>query len=156
MEPAVPEPMPEEIFFLGTFDRPVDEKRRVQVPSDWRPVEGMRFALIVWPEDELKTRLRVLPVSELKELMQVIDSWASGDEDRRLLKQHVGAASTFVAADKTGRICIPEVMAEEAGLRDRVRLVGGVDKFEIWNPERHEEVKKMRRSPTARALSRVD
>jgi MraZ protein len=156
MESTVPVPMPDEIFFLGTFDRPLDEKRRVQIPSEWRPVEGMRFALIVWPEGERKTRLRVLPVSELKELMQVIDSWATDDEDRRLLKQHVGAASTFVTADKVGRICIPEPMAGEAGLRERVSLVGGVDKFEIWNPGDHGELLRNRRDRTARALSRVD
>jgi MraZ protein len=156
MDAAINAPAAEEYLFLGTFERPVDDKRRVQIPSEWRPTEDMRFALIVWPQDPAGTCLRLLPVSELRELMRVIESWATDDEDRRVLKQHVGGNSAFVTPDKAGRVCIPEIMANEAGLSVKAKLVGSVDKFEIWEPGRHEEIVKLRRPRLARALARVE
>ena len=38
--------------------------------------------------------------------------------------------------DKGGRICLPEGMAKAAD-RGEAMLVGLVDRFEIWNPERY-------------------
>ena len=43
--------------------------------------------------------------------------------------------------DKGGRICLPEEMARAAGIKDEAVLVGLLDRFEIWNPARYENVK---------------
>ena len=43
--------------------------------------------------------------------------------------------------DKSGRICLPEEMANAAGIKDEAVLVGLLDRFEIWNPERYQKVK---------------
>jgi MraZ protein len=43
--------------------------------------------------------------------------------------------------DKAGRICLPEEMARAAGIKDQAILVGLLDRFEIWNPNRYEAVK---------------
>jgi MraZ protein len=42
--------------------------------------------------------------------------------------------------DKAGRITLPEEMAREAGLDGEARLVGLLDRFEIWNPQRYAAV----------------
>ena len=42
--------------------------------------------------------------------------------------------------DKAGRICLPDEMARGAGIKNEVLLVGLLDRFEIWNPERYEKV----------------
>jgi DNA-binding transcriptional regulator/RsmH inhibitor MraZ len=36
---------------------------------------------------------------------------------------------------------VPEEMARAAGIGDEAMLVGLLDKFEIWSPERYEKVK---------------
>jgi MraZ protein len=46
-----------------------------------------------------------------------------------------------VTLDKAGRICVPEKMARDAGINDEAVLVGLLDRFEIWSPERYEKVK---------------
>jgi MraZ protein len=43
--------------------------------------------------------------------------------------------------DKAGRICLPEAMAKAAGIGEQAVLVGLLDRFEIWSPERYELVK---------------
>jgi len=42
-----------------------------------------------------------------------------------------------VTLDKGGRICLPEAMAKAAVIDKEAMLVGLVDRFEIWNPERY-------------------
>ena len=42
---------------------------------------------------------------------------------------------------KVGRICIPEEMAKAVGITDEAVLVGLLDRFEIWSPERFTNVK---------------
>ena len=46
-----------------------------------------------------------------------------------------------VTVDKAGRICLPEEMARAAGIKNEAMLVGLLDRFEIWNPDRYENVK---------------
>jgi MraZ protein len=46
-----------------------------------------------------------------------------------------------VTLDKGGRICLPDEMARKANIMDEVMLVGLLDRFEIWNPDRYENVK---------------
>jgi MraZ protein len=57
------------------------------------------------------------------------------------LKRFIGSESVQVTLDKVGRICLPEEMARAAGVKDEAVLVGLLDRFEIWNPARYENVK---------------
>ena len=114
----------------------------MQVPAKWRPAEtGAEFTLIVWPKAKEGTCLRALPPKEMAELMQMIDAMPNSDPSKTVLKRIIGSESEQVALDRAGRICLPEVMAQAAAIRDEVILVGLLDRFEIWNPERYEKVR---------------
>jgi MraZ protein len=58
-----------------------------------------------------------------------------------VLKRFIGSESVQVALDKAGRICLPDAMASAAGIKEKAMLVGLLDRFEIWNPERYEKVR---------------
>ena len=58
-----------------------------------------------------------------------------------LLKRFIGSESVQATLDKAGRICLPEQMARDAGIGDEAVLVGLLDRFEIWSPERYDKVK---------------
>jgi MraZ protein len=119
----------------------VDEKRRVQIPAQWRPAKsGVEFTLILWPKSKDGPCLRVLPPEELAQLMRDIDAMPNDDPRKEILKRVIGRSSVQVTLDKAGRICIPESMAKAAGITDEVVLVGLLDQFEIWSPERHTRV----------------
>jgi MraZ protein len=116
----------------------VDEKRRVQIPAKWRPTEpGTEFTLILWPKYAEGPCLRVLPPVEMAELMASIDAMPNSDRNKTVLKRVIGSASTQVSLDKAGRICLPDEMARAAGIESEAVLVGLLDRFEIWNPDRY-------------------
>ena len=66
---------------------------------------------------------------------------SNSDANKGVLKRFIGSGSEQVALDKTGRICLPEEMAREAGITEEAVLVGLLDRFEIWSPERYEKVR---------------
>src|SRR5215472_6364495 len=128
-------------YYNSLFRHGVDEKRRVQIPAKWRPTEsGTELTLVVWPKAKEGPCLRVLPPKQMAALMRDIDAMPNSDPNKVVLKRFIGSESVQVALDKAGRICLPDTMAAAAGIKGEAVLVGLLDRFEIWNPERYEKV----------------
>jgi MraZ protein len=129
-------------YYNSFYRHGVDEKRRIQIPAKWRPAKaGVELTLILWPKSKEGPCLRVLPPQEMAELMRDIDAMPNGDPNKVVLKRFIGSESVQVALDKSGRICLPEEMSTAAGIADEAVLVGLLDRFEIWNPERYDKVR---------------
>lgn len=128
-------------IFNSVFRHGVDEKRRIQIPSMWRPVPGTQFTMIVWPQRNEGPCLRVLPPKEMTELMAALDAMPNDNPSKTVLKRIIGSQSAQVEPDKAWRICVPEEMARAAGISEEATLVGLLDRFEIWDPARYEKVK---------------
>jgi MraZ protein len=132
----------EVIFYNSLYRHGVDDKRRVQIPAKWRPSDAnVEFTLILWPKGTLQDAcLLVLPPAEWLDLVQKLKALPFADPKAEVLRRIIGRKSDRVALDKGGRICLPEAMAKAAGIDKEAVLLGLVDRFEIWNPERFESV----------------
>jgi MraZ protein len=129
-------------YYNSCYRHGVDDKRRLQVPAKWRPARsGAQLTLILWPKSVEGPCLRVLPPEEMADLMASIDAMPNDDPKKTVLKRFIGSESMQVALDKAGRICLPDAMARQAGIQNEAVLVGLLDRFEIWNPDRYEKVK---------------
>lgn len=128
------------IFYNSLYRHGVDAKRRVQVPAKWRPNNGeIQFTLIIWPKGtQQEACLLVLPPNEWVALVRKLNVMPFADPKAEALRRLVGKKSDRVALDKVGRICLPEAMAKAAAIDEEAVLVGLVDRFQIWNPERYE------------------
>ena len=132
----------EPTYYTSLYRHGVDEKRRVQIPAKWRPAKaGTELTLILWPKAKEGPCLRVLPPQQMAKLMRDVDAMPNSDSSKVVLKRFIGSESVQAALDKAGRICLPEQMAKSAGISDEAVLVGLLDRFEIWSPERFEKVK---------------
>ncbi len=127
-------------YYNSRFRHGVDEKRRVQIPAKWRPQKAAELTLILWPREGVGECVRVLPPSQMAKLMQSIDVMPNNDPKKVVLKRIIGSDSAQASVDKAGRICLPDEMARGAGIKNDAVLVGLLDRFEIWNPERYEKV----------------
>lgn len=132
----------EPTYYNSSFQHGVDEKRRVQIPAKWRPTRAeFEFTLILWPKAKEGPCVRVLPPKQMAALMRDIDAMPNSDPNKGVLKRFIGSESIQVTVDKSGRICLPEKMAADAGIKHEAVLVGLLDRFEIWSTERYEKVK---------------
>jgi MraZ protein len=127
-------------YFNSAFRHGMDEKRRVQVPAKWRPKSGTELTLVLWPKAKEGACLRVLPPDKMSDLMRDIDAMPNSDPNKVVLKRFIGSKSVQVTLDSVGRICLPDDMAKAAGVTKEAVLVGLLDRFEIWSPERFEKV----------------
>ena len=132
----------EPTYYNSLYKHGVDEKRRLQIPAKWRPAkENFEFTLIVWPKSKEGPCLRALPPEQMAKTLREIDALPNSDPSKVVLKRFIGSESVQVALDKAGRVCLPDGMAAAAGIKEEAMLVGLLDRFEIWNPERYEKVR---------------
>ncbi|HLH52491.1 MAG TPA: hypothetical protein VKY92_02655 [Verrucomicrobiae bacterium] len=132
----------EPIYYNSSYRHGVDEKRRVQIPAKWRPTKaGVEFTLVLWPKSPAGPCVRVLPPEQMAALMKDISAMPNSDPNKGVLKRFIGSESVQAPLDKAGRICLPEEMAKAVGIENEAVLVGLLDRFEIWSPERYAKVK---------------
>ena len=113
----------------------------MQIPAKWRPTQpGTELTLVLWPKAKEGPCLRVLPPQQMAKLMRDFDAMPNTESNKVVLKRFIGSGSVQVTLDKAGRICLPEQMARDAGIGTEAMLVGLLDRFEIWSPERYAKV----------------
>ena len=124
--------------YNSCFDNIVDDKRRVQIPSNWRKgQQETDFMLILWPNGSQKDAcLMVLPPPAAEKLRDRMTSMPFGDAQAEALRRYLGRKSHMVTSDKSGRITLPEHMAKAVGIEKKAVLVGMFDRFQMWSPER--------------------
>jgi MraZ protein len=73
-------------------------------------------------------------------LVQRLRSMPYADAKASALRRLLGSKSATIPLDKAGRLCIPDAMAKAVGIGSDAVLVGLVDRFEIWSPERYDKM----------------
>jgi DNA-binding transcriptional regulator/RsmH inhibitor MraZ len=68
----------------------------------------------------------------------------------------MGVLSIQAKLDSAGRIAIPEEMAAAAEIKGQAVLVGCLDRFEMWSPERYERVEMLDKALLPQALQLVE
>lgn len=116
-------------MLLGEYRHNVDTKGRVSVPSKFRADLGQSFVvtkgldscLFVYSKKEWETfenKLKELPLT---------------NNDARSFMRFFFAGATECEVDKQGRINIPQVLREYAGIKKDVVIVGVSTRAEIWD-----------------------
>jgi MraZ protein len=129
-----------DVNYSLVYRHSLDDKRRLPVPFRWRPKEPIEFTLVVWPKHAAGTCLRVFPPGPWAKFRAEIENMED-IKNKPVLKRMIGSFSTSMRLDAAGRLTIPEDMAQEADISTQAVLVGMVDRFEIWSPNRYQEAK---------------
>jgi MraZ protein len=117
--------------FLGTHTPRLDEKGRLFLPAKFRDelaeglvvTRGQERCLYVWPTPEfarMTDQMRQAPVTNK----------AARDYLRMLF-----AGASDEKPDKQGRVTIPPMLREYAGLTRECVVIGAMNRVEIWDAE---------------------
>jgi MraZ protein len=125
-------------LFAGTFERSMDAKKRVAVPSGWlERKEGEEFFSVPHPSGRF---LMVMPSVELMRWEAMFqENTAMTPRERRDAVRQFYASAHRVTTDGQGRILLPDDHCERTGLKGAVVVVGGKSRFEIWDKGRYGE-----------------
>lgn len=116
-------------MFMGEYNHIIDAKGRLIVPAKFREILGDNFVvtkgldgcLFVYSDKEwqaFEEKLKTLPLT---------------NKNARQFTRFFLAGAAQVEVDKQGRILLPQVLREFAGLEKEVVLVGVASRIEIWS-----------------------
>jgi MraZ protein len=129
-------------LFLGTYEHQLDDKGRVSLPARFREAlstSGDARLVLTTNVDPGGSCLVAYPIQEWQSFQERIAALPQFDEAViRLKRLHVAGASEC-APDRQGRILIPPVLREYAGLKGQVVFAGLGANLEIWDRVRWEE-----------------
>ncbi|MCO6436939.1 MAG: hypothetical protein J5J06_07620 [Phycisphaerae bacterium] len=121
-------------FFTGQFERTIDGKNRIQLPSQFRDTidpEREGCPVYITPGED-KGTLSILPQRCFEELAGRIETeYMPGPESRRFERQFYSLAS-YVELDKQGRLVLPDRLRRMARLPDEIYLVGQKNRIDLW------------------------
>lgn len=124
--------------FFGDYDYALDEKNRLSIPAKYRKVMSNlkeNTFIICAIEEKFLTLYPYCTYSDtigkrLRELPQT-------DENANEIRRKFGSNSIDTGLDNQGRITIPTNFCKYAGIDHKVKVIGSIDKIEVWNPERY-------------------
>ena len=119
-------------MFIGEYSHTIDAKGRLIVPSKFREQLGDEFVVT----KGLDGCLFVYENSEWKSFEEKLHALPLTNANARKLTRFFLAGATVCEVDKQGRILIPAVLREFAGLEKDVVLAGAGNRIEVWSSEK--------------------
>lgn len=122
-------------MFMGEYNHTIDGKGRVHVPAKFRDALGDGFVVT----KGLDGCLFVYPPDAWQAFEEKLQSLPLTNKNSRQFARFFLAGAASCEVDKQGRILLPQVLREFAGLEKEVVMVGVANRVEIWSKERWQE-----------------
>ena len=123
-------------MFKGEYNHTIDTKGRVIIPAKFRDKLGEAFVIT----KGLDGCLYGYANEDWQVFEDKLSSLSITNKDSRQFTRFFLAGAADCEVDKQGRILIPSVLWEFAGLEKDVVLVGVSRRIEIWNKEKWSEI----------------
>jgi MraZ protein len=118
--------------FLSTFEKPLDAKRRIVVPHEFRAAAGPLDGVFCFPSIEADC-IEGGGQALFDRYLHLIDELRFGDPLRTALETSILGGMARLSYDTAGRITLPEALCDAFGLKDWVAVVGIGERFQIWS-----------------------
>lgn len=124
-------------MFRGLTTITVDDKGRITVPAQYRRdlTTQANGALVITIDTE-DPCLWLYPFPQWQTIEQQLSALPNLHPATRRIQRLLIGHATDVEMDSHGRILLPGLLREYAGLNKSVALVGQGKKFEIWDEQR--------------------
>ena len=121
-------------MFMGEYNHTIDAKGRLIVPSKFREALGDEFVVT----KGMDGCLFVFDNSEWQAFVKKLRDLPMIDKEARQFTRFFLAGAASLEVDKQGRILLPAVLREFAGITKDAVLVGVGSRVEIWSKDRCE------------------
>jgi len=133
--------------FKGSYNYSVDNKGRLNLPAKLRkyvsPEANDTFVIT----RGFEKCLFVYPIDEWNKLEQKLRELSSYNSQHRQFMREILELAQESQLDTQYRLSIPQELREYADIQNEVRIIGTLDKMEVWNPKVYDEYKKSHSEP---------
>ncbi len=126
----------EEDMFRGLNAINLDAKGRITIPSQYRAsiMDEANGAMVLTIDTEDRCLL-LYPATEWQDIEDKLANLPSLNPSTRRLQRLLIGHATDLELDSHGRILLPPLLREYAGLSKTIMLVGQGNKFEVWGEQ---------------------
>jgi MraZ protein len=116
-------------MLIGEHKHTVDPKKRVSLPAKFRKEMG-KEVVVGYGLDKC---LSVYTVAEWKKFSAQLSEMSMLQSDKRSFNRFMLGGASLVEVDSLGRILIPDILKEYAGIKEKVSIIGVHSRLEIWD-----------------------
>ncbi len=121
---------------MGHAPAKVDEKGRLKIPAGFRKVIEERYGLDCFTTSMDGEHAIVYPMPVWLDLQARLAKVPSTSLARKKYAQRLAYYGQAGTIDAQGRLLVPTILREEAGVADDVVVLGETDHLVVWNEER--------------------
>ena len=126
--------------FSGSFYYIIDQKNRLNIPAKFRKELGPENDNTFVITKGCDQCLYAYPATEWHKVQSQLMSLNKIRGKNRSFIRSILRYTTHVKFDRQGRVQIPDILLEYAGINKDVEIIGFGTKLEIWNPIKLEDL----------------
>lgn len=123
-------------MFRGSAPTKIDDKGRLKVPTDFRRFIEERFGGDLFVTSVLGDSALLYPLPVWEEIEARLQAMPSTDRTKSRFLERVSYYGQQVSLDGQGRILIPQILRESAGMNGDVVVSAQLDHLVVWNHDR--------------------
>jgi MraZ protein len=118
-------------MFLGDYQHTLDAKGRVSLPAKFRAEMTGKLFMVKGPEK----CLYIYSADEYSRFVERLPSAEDFDPRKSRFRRFFMAGAADAEIDSAGRIKLPAVLVDYAGLKKDVAVIGNGNRIELWDAE---------------------
>jgi MraZ protein len=128
--------------FTGTYYYTIDPKGRIIIPSPLREIIASKYesSKIFITNAAFDKCLHIYPEAEWGVLEEKVKGKPTTDKAMQYFMRRVFSAVVPCEMDKNGRMMVPYELRQNAGIQDEIVIVGLMDRLEIWDKKKWDEI----------------
>ncbi|HXO19228.1 MAG TPA: division/cell wall cluster transcriptional repressor MraZ [Thermoanaerobaculia bacterium] len=123
-------------MFRGSAPAKIDDKGRLKIPTDFRRFVEERYGQDLFVTSVLGDSALLYPLPVWEELEARLSAMPSTDRTKTRFLERVSYFGQQVRLDVQGRLVIPQILRESAGMNGDVVVSAQLDHLVVWNKDR--------------------
>jgi len=124
------------LVFRGSASARIDDKGRLKIPTDLRRRFRDQYGTEVFITSVLGDSVMIYPLSVWEDLEARLAALPSTDRTKQRYLERVSYYGQQTQMDAQGRVVLPPILRESAGMSGEVVVSTRLDHLEVWNRDR--------------------
>jgi MraZ protein len=122
-------------MFRGNNPARVDEKGRLKVPADFKRLIDEKYSAEFYITSRDGRVAEIYPVEEWRRIEEKLAKLSNFNPSKKKFLNKVNYYGQMVEMDAQGRLLMPQILREAAGIRGDVAVYGNLTYLEVRNLE---------------------
>lgn len=123
-------------MFRGSSPAKIDDKGRLKIPTDFRRFLEDRYGPDLFVTSVIGDSALLYPLQVWEEVEARLGAVPSSDPVKKRFLERVNYFGQQSQLDVQGRLLIPQILRESAGMNGDVVVTGQLDHLVVWNRDR--------------------